>query len=461
MSSDRNLSSLILAAGEGTRMKSDIPKILHKVCGKEMINWVIDTVEELGVAQNIIVLGHGKEQVMEALQGVKADFAYQMERKGTGHAARIGGEKLSGGEDHIIVLYGDSPMIQKETLEDFISYHEKEENDITVLTAKVGNSKGYGRIVRSGDGEFLRIVEENDATPEEKKIKEINSGIYLFRNKGKMPFMTLLGQIKNENKKGEYYLTDAIEIIKSAGGKVGAYEIEDETEILAANNRVELSVLNRIMRKRINEGHMLNGVTMIDPDAVYIEKGVSIGKDTILYPGTFLEGDTVIGAGCEIGPNVKIKDSTLGEGIKIENAGVDSVVIKDHVTIGPYVYLRPGTVLEEKVKVGRFVELKNTKVASGSKVPHLSYVGDAEIGKGVNIGAGVITVNYDGKNKHKTIIGDDAFIGCNANLIAPIKIGDGAYVAAGSTITDDVEEKSLAIARERQTNKKDWINKYK
>jgi bifunctional UDP-N-acetylglucosamine pyrophosphorylase/glucosamine-1-phosphate N-acetyltransferase len=224
---------------------------------------------------------------------------------------------------------------------------------------------------------------------------------------------------------------------------------------------VELSVLNRIMRKRINEGHMLNGVTMIDPDAVYIEKGVSIGKDTILYPGTFLEGDTVIGAGCEIGPNVKIKDSTLGEGIKIENAGVDSVVIKDHVTIGPYVYLRPGTVLEEKVKVGRFVELKNTKVASGSKVPHLSYVGDAEIGKGVNIGAGVITVNYDGKNKHKTIIGDDAFIGCNANLIAPIKIGDGAYVAAGSTITDDVEEKSLAIARERQTNKKDWINKYK
>lgn len=452
-----NLSVIILAAGEGTRMKSDLPKVLHPVCGKSMIRWVIDTAKSLHPREIVVLLGHKAEEVEAHLSEEQVSFTYQEERLGTGHAAKIGVSALREDSGDILVLYGDSPMMDKKTLEDFISFHRSEKNTVTVLTASLDNPHGYGRIIRSEENEFLKIVEENDATESEKKVREINSGMYCFRG----PLMPLLKKIGNQNKKGEYYLTDAVEITKAEGKKVGAYQVSDETMILAANNRAELSELNTIMQRRINLRHMTEGVSILDPKTTYIEDSVQIGRDTIILPGTMLKGNTTIGKNCEIGPHSMLTNVKMGDNVTMSYTVAEGAELGSELSVGPFVYLRPETRIMDHTKIGRFVELKKTFVDEGSKVPHLSYIGDTDIGKNVNIGAGVITVNYDGKVKSKTVIEDNAFVGCNANLIAPVTIGENVYVAAGSTITDDVEKDALAIARERQTVKKDWRNNRK
>jgi len=446
------LHAVILAAGEGTRMKSRTPKVLQKLCGKPMLQHVLDKARDFDAEKMTVVIGHGADLVRESLSGTDVRLALQAERLGTGHAVKEALKDMDTDDCHVLVLYGDSPMADGDTLKAFFDEHINNDHMVTVLSARVPDPKGYGRIVRDGDGSFTSIVEEKEATQAEKAIDEINSGIMLI----KPPVKPLLDKITNNNKKGEYYLTDLVSIARSMGGKVGAYCAESAETVLAANDKAELAQLEEILRRRMNLMHMKNGVLMRDPKAVYIDVDVEIGEDTILYPGTILEGKTKIGAGCTIGPNVLLKDTVVGDDCKLVEMQAEEALIENGVEVGPYAYLRPGTKLENKVKVGRFVEMKKAIIHEGAKVPHLTYMGDAEVGKKANIGAGTITCNYDGKNKFKTTIGDNAFVGCNVNLVAPVTVGSDTYIAAGSTINRDVPDGQFAIARERQTNRDDF-----
>jgi len=450
-----SLASIILAAGEGTRMKSKLPKVLHRVAGKAMVEHVMDAAAKVGSDRTILVVGSGKSAVEAALSSREVFYAHQTERLGTGHAVSIALEAL-GEESHILILCGDTPLLSSETLEALVRHHEKSGAGCTVLTADLESPIGYGRILRDLDGNVLGIVEEKDASPEEKQIKEINSGVYVVTRE---TLMAEIPRIKNDNAQGEYYLTDLVKLARESGTKVGAYKTADALEISGVNSRVQLSECETLLRQRINTALMLEGVTMIDPSSVFVDADVVIGRDTVIYPGCIIERGTVIGEDCEIGPNARLKHCKIGNGVAIKDStGLESTVGNDS-TVGPYAYLRPGTVLGQRVKVGDFVEIKNSNVGDDAKISHLTYVGDGDVGANVNLGCGVVFVNYDGKKKHRTIVEDDAFVGCNVNLISPVTVGEGAYVAAGSTITKDVPSGSLAIARDKQKNIEGWVKR--
>ena len=449
------LYSIILAAGEGKRMKSNIAKPLQQAAGKALVEWVLDTAEETGSDENIVVIGHKAEDV-KAYLGDRAKYAYQYEQLGTGHAVMQGIESIKDVDGTVMVLYGDSPLIEAETLKRVREDHSKKMRAATVITAIADEPYGYGRIVRE-NGEIVRIVEQKDASEDEQKITEVNSGMYFFDIQ---KLKESLSKITNDNSQGEYYITDVIEIMLSEGEKVGAY-VTDLEQTMGVNDKLQLSQVGKILNRRKVEALMLAGVTIIDPDKVQVTTNVKVGRDTVLYPGTVLEGDTVIGENCVIGSNTSLNNCTVGNNTKIlETVGIDSEIGSD-TNVGPFAYLRPGTKVGSEVKIGDFVEVKNSTIDDGTKVAHLTYIGDADVGKRVNFGCGTVVVNYDGVNKHRTIIEDDCFIGCNTNLVSPVVVRHGAYTAAGSTITDEVPPESLAIARSKQVVKEQWTAKRK
>ena len=450
-----NTYAIVLAAGQGTRMKSNLYKVLHPVCGKPMVEHVIDHIHGLGANRIVTIVGHGAELVEETL-GEKSEYALQAQQLGTAHAVQQA-EKLIGDLDGTtIVVCGDTPLIRSETMEALIAHHNETGAKATILTAIADNPTGYGRIIRGADGQVLRNVEQKDATVEEQKVTEINTGTYCFDNRA---LFDTLKKVKNDNAQGEYYLPDVVGILQSEQALVSAYVTDDFSETLGVNDRVVLAEAESVMRRRIAEKHMRNGVTIINPDSTYISAAAEIGRDTLLQPGTMIEGHTVIGENCTIGPNSQIVDSQIGDGTTVHSSVVLSSTIGSTTTVGPFAHIRPDSNLGDSVKIGNFVEVKKSTLGEGSKVSHLSYIGDAKIGERVNIGCGAITVNYDGKHKHVTTVENDAFIGCNSNLIAPVTVGKGAYVAAGSTITENVPESSLAIGRARQENKEGYVQK--
>lgn len=450
-----NIFSIVLAAGKGKRMKSKLYKVLHPVCGQPMVGHVLDAVEGLGANRSVVVVGHGSEEV-KAYLGSRAEFVVQAEQLGTGHAVLQAAPLLAEEDGITLVVCGDTPLVREETLRRMIEVHRRSGAAATVLTAELEEPSGYGRVIRGGDGQVKAIVEQKDCSPDEALVKEINTGTYCFDNR---KLFAALSRVTNHNAQQEYYLTDVIGILQQDGHVAAACRTTDPAEAIGVNDRVALSEAERLMRERINRGLMLDGVTLIDPAHTYVEKGVTVGADTVLLPGCVLKGKTVIGEDCVIGPNVEITDSTVGSGAHIKQSILSEAKTGDGVNIGPFAYLRPGAVLADGVKIGDFVEIKNAVIGEGSKVPHLSYVGDATVGSHTNIGCGVITANYDGFNKSRTEIGSNAFIGSNVNLIAPVRVGDGAFVVAGSTITHEVGDNDLAVARVRQVNKEGYAEK--
>jgi bifunctional UDP-N-acetylglucosamine pyrophosphorylase / glucosamine-1-phosphate N-acetyltransferase len=450
-----NRYAVILAAGQGTRMKSKLYKVLHPVCGKPMVQHVVDQISSLQMKQIVAVVGHGAEKVQEQL-GDHIQYVLQEEQLGTAHAVMQAEEVLANEDGVTLVVCGDTPLITSETMEKLIAEHESLGAKATILTAQPEDPTGYGRIIRNSEGTVERNVEHKDATEEERKVTEINTGTYCFDNKA---LFDALKKVNNDNVQGEYYLPDVIEILKKAGEVVAAYQTPDFNETLGVNDRVALSRAESLLKRRINERHMKNGVTLIDPEQTYISVDAEIGSDTVIYPGTIILGSTKIGEENIIGPQSEIKDSVIGNGNTIRQSVIHDSEVGDETAIGPFAHIRPKSVLENNVKIGNFVEVKKSVMSTGSKASHLSYIGDAEIGKDVNLGCGSITVNYDGKNKFLTKVEDGAFIGCNSNLVAPVTVGKNAYVAAGSTITNDVPAESLSIARSRQTVKENYVQK--
>lgn len=450
-----HLMAVILAAGEGKRMKSKKSKVLHKVCGMTLIDWVYKSVKDAGVDETVVVVGHKAEDVKESM-GNNILYAHQDKQLGTGHAVMQANEYFNGKDGQVLVLCGDTPLITSDTISRTFEIHSKNNNSATIITAELENPAGYGRIVRDENNNVLKIVEDRDATESEKAIKEINSGMYCFNIRD---LESALGELGNNNSQGEYYLTDTIEILIKKGLKVGAVKVNDNNEILGINDRVQLSMANEILRKRILTNHMRNGVTIIDPNNTYIDGGVNIGMDTIIYPGSIIEGNTEIGEDCIIGPSSRIVGSKVSNSVEVKNSVVLESTVDEGTSIGPFAYIRPGSTIGKKVKIGDFVEVKKSVIGDKTKISHLTYVGDAEVGSNVNLGCGVVVVNYDGKKKYKTKIGDNCFVGCNVNLISPVEVKSNAYVAAGSTITDEVPENSLAIARARQVVKEEWVTK--
>lgn len=449
------IMSIVLAAGQGKRMKSKQYKVLHPVCGKPMVGHVLDTVIQAKSEKIVVVVGHGAEQV-QAFIGQQAQYVKQEQQLGTGHAVQQA-KDLLGSEDGItIVICGDTPLVQASTIEQMLKLHQESGAAATILTALFENPTGYGRIIRNEEGIVERIVEQKDCSLAEAAVQEINTGTYCFDNK---KLFEALSRVTNNNAQGEYYLTDVIGLFRQDQEVVQGYCTSDIAEAIGVNDRVALAEAEQHMRTRINRQHLVNGVTIIDPTSTYIESDVVIGADTIIYPGTVLRGKTTIGEDCILGPQTDLSNCSIHNGVTIKHSVLDHAEVGDESSIGPFAYLRPGTKVGKHCKVGDFVELKNAILDDGSKVSHLSYVGDAEVGKEVNIGCGAITVNYDGFNKSKTVIGDHAFIGSNVNLIAPVNVGQGAYVVAGSTITKDVPAGDLAIARQRQENKPEYADK--
>ncbi|CCI61211.1 bifunctional UDP-N-acetylglucosamine diphosphorylase/glucosamine-1-phosphate N-acetyltransferase [Staphylococcus equorum subsp. equorum Mu2] len=447
--------AIVLAAGKGTRMKSKKYKVLHDVAGKSMIEHVVDNVKQSGVEQLVTIVGHGAESVKETL-GDASLYSFQEEQLGTAHAVKMASEHLNDKQGTTLVVCGDTPLITTETLKSLIEHHENNQSLATVLTATATNPYGYGRIIRDADNQLVKIVEQKDATDAEQQINEISSGIFVFDNQMLFEKLEL---VNNNNVQGEYYLPDVLSLILEDKGTVGIYHTNDFEEIMGVNDRVMLSEAEKAYRKRINQFHMKNGVTIVDPSNTYIGADVTIGEDTIIEPGVKLAGHSEIGEDTVVGQYTEITNSKIGDNVTIKHSVINEAMVDDYAIIGPFAQLRPGTDLGKKVKVGNFVEVKKSVVKAGAKLPHLSYIGDAEIGERVNLGCGSITVNYDGINKFKTIIGNDSFIGCNTNLVAPITLGERSLIAAGSTITDSVPEDSLALARARQTTKEGYLKK--
>ena len=448
-------TSVILAAGMGTRMKSNMPKVIHRVCGKPLTKWVIDASYEAGAKNVLAIVGHKADMVKETIGDV-CEYALQAEQKGTGHAVMQAEDFISRNEGSVVILNGDTPLITADTINKAIEYHTNSLNSATVITAILDDATGYGRIVRDDSENVLKIVEHKDATDEERKINEINSGMYVFNSSS---LVSALKELTPNNAQGEYYLTDTLEILLNKGEKVGAYAIEDNDEIRGINDRVQLNEAETIMRKRINENHMRNGVTMRLPDTIYIEADVEIGNDTEIASNVTLKSGTKIGSNCIIGQGSTLDKAIIGDNVDILNSVILNSTVDSGTHVGPFAYIRPNCKVGKDVKVGDFVELKNSNIDDGTKISHLTYIGDSDVGKRVNFGCGTVTCNYDGKNKFRTTIGDDCFVGCNTNFVSPINVGDNAYIAAGSTITEDIPSKSLSIARARQVNKENWADK--
>ncbi len=450
-----SFSTLILAAGMGTRMKSSRPKVIHTVCGKPLTMWVIDASKAAGADKVCAVVGHCADMVKETLGGA-CEYALQAEQKGTGHAVMQAMDFIKSADGEIVILNGDTPLVTAGAIKDAVEYHRTSGNKATVITAILPDATGYGRIVRGADGGVKKIVEQKDATDEEKKINEVNSGMYVFDAQSLAYALT---KLTPNNAQGEYYLTDTLEILLAAGEKVGGYAIADNDEIRGINDRVQLYEAEKIMRRRINEKHMRAGVTIRDIDSVCIEDGVMIGADTEIDGCVTIKSGTVIGGGCYVGGTTTVDNSEICDGTHILSSVILNSKIGKNTNVGPFAYVRPNCVVGDNVKVGDFVEVKNSAIGDGTKISHLTYIGDSDVGKRVNFGCGTVTCNYDGKKKFRTTIGDDCFIGCNTNLVSPVSVGDGAYIAAGSTITDDIPDNALAIARQRQVNKNTWKDK--
>ena len=450
-------TSIILAAGMGTRMKSEMPKVIHKVCGKPLCKWVIDASKKAGADRVCAIVGHKAEMVKETLGDV-CEYAIQAEQKGTGHAVMQAADFINDAKGEVVILNGDTPLVTAQAIEEAVAYHNSCGNQATVITAVLQDATGYGRIVRDSDGNVMKIVEQKDANEEEKKINEINSGMYVFDAESLSYALT---KLTPNNAQGEYYLTDTLEILLDAGKKVGGFAISDNDEIRGINDRVQLSEAEKIMKKRINETHMRNGVTMRDPESVYIEDDVEIGNDTEICPNVTLKSGTRIGSGCVIGSGSVLDRAVIHDKADILSSVILQSEVGEETHVGPFAYIRPGCKVGKDVKVGDFVEIKNSNIDDGTKISHLTYIGDSDVGKRVNFGCGTVTCNYDGSKKYRTVIGDDCFVGCNTNFVSPINVGDGSYIAAGSTITEDIPENSLSIARARQVNKENWKDKRK
>jgi bifunctional UDP-N-acetylglucosamine pyrophosphorylase/glucosamine-1-phosphate N-acetyltransferase len=443
-----DLRILILAAGKGTRLKSRKAKVLHSVGGATLVGHVLRAVQPVST-EILVVVGHQADEVKALMSGVS--FVEQKEQLGTGHALMCAREALSGFNGDILVLPGDVPLIRTETIQEFVRFHREGHFQASVLTADVVDPRGYGRIVRRNDNEIAEIVEHRDASPEVLKIAEINTSIYVFNAP---TLFETLKKVRNENAQSEYYLTDVIGILAREGKKVGVWKSPQAEEILGINTRQEIAFSDRAMRRRKCDQLMTEGVTIMDPASTFIDVDVQIGPDSVIFPSVQIYGPTVIGEDVTISSFSRITNAQIGShSIVLEGCIVDDSKIGEDVTIGPYARLRPEVVLEDKVKIGNFVEIKKSSLGTGSKAMHLAYIGDTTIGSNVNIGAGVITVNYDGSKKYSTNIEDDAFIGSDSQLIAPIHVGKGGFVAAGSTITEDVPAEGLAIGRGRQVNK--------
>lgn len=446
------LVAVILAAGKGTRMRSKLPKVLHKVGGKSMLQHVIDAATVAGCDDKVVIIGHEAELVEKMVAG-QGKTALQAEQLGTGHAVMQAKEALAGFTGTAMILCGDTPLLDGEELKKFYEAHKASGAAATVLTAVMDNPFGYGRIVRDANGNVQGIVEQKDATEEQKLIKEINTGIYCLE----CPLMfDVLATLTCNNAQGEYYLTDVLEKLNAAGKKVGGVITEDSDMVMGINSRKQMAVAEAVMRERILDKLMDSGVTIMDPASTFIEASVKIGRDTIIYPYTWLEGSTVIGEDCEIGPNCRFTDVEIGNGCNLHFVYGHECKVMNNVTVGPYVHLRPNTVISDNVKIGNFVEVKNSNIGVGSKLPHLTYIGDTDMGGGVNMGCGCVTCNYDGKKKYRTVIGDNSFVGCNTNLVAPVTVEANTYIGAGSTITKDVPENALGIARAKQRNIEGW-----
>jgi len=453
-------AAVVLAAGKGTRMKSGVIKVLHPVAGLPMLSWPVSAAREAGATPIVLVIGHQANAVQGVFRGDGGILcAMQEQQLGTGHAVACALDALSGFRGTVLILCGDTPLLRPETLSDLLKFHADHAAVVTVLTAVMDDPHGYGRLVRDEDGRVTRIVEQKDADPEEQDIREINSGIYcmesdfLFEN---------IRSIGNNNAQQEYYLTDLVAIAVRKGLTCLAMPTADADEIMGINDRVQLAEAARILRRRINRELMLSGVTLVDPEQTYIDQGVSIGADSVVHPNCHIGGETVIGCGCEIEQGVSITGCSIGDGCHIKAGSVlEGSDLREDVAVGPMAHLRPGTVLHNHVKIGNFVETKKAVMGEGSKASHLTYLGDAEIGRDVNIGCGTITCNYDGVNKHRTVIGDGVFIGSDVQLVAPVTVGRNSLVAAGTTVTIDVEPDSLAIARVPQVNKVGWRLKKK
>ncbi|WP_270506107.1 bifunctional UDP-N-acetylglucosamine diphosphorylase/glucosamine-1-phosphate N-acetyltransferase GlmU [Eubacterium limosum] len=447
----KSTKTVILAAGHGTRMVSEKPKVLHEVGGKAMLNYVISASEAAGADDIAVIVGY-KADIVKAALPKNLTAIEQKEQLGTGHAVLQALPFFENFNGNVLVLVGDAPLVRKETLEELVKAHEDGGFSATVLTAVFDDPTGYGRIVKKGD-ELIKIVEHKDATEEERNIKEINSGMYCFDAQA---LKAALQAINSDNVQGEYYLTDTIEILRGMGKKVGSYPTPDVDDIAAVNSKVQLAEIGKIMRRRINTSLMEAGAIIIDPENTYLSAETKVGKDTVVYPGVITEGRVVIGENCIIGHNSRIVNSTIADGVDIQISTILDSFVDENTHVGPYAYLRPNSHIGKNVKVGDFVEVKNSVMKDGAKASHLTYIGDAEVGKNVNLGCGTVFVNYDGTNKYRTVVEDNCFIGCNSNLVSPVTVKEGSYVAAGSTITDDVPEDTLAVARARQVNKEGY-----
>ncbi|NTU72450.1 MAG: bifunctional UDP-N-acetylglucosamine diphosphorylase/glucosamine-1-phosphate N-acetyltransferase GlmU [Coriobacteriia bacterium] len=444
--------ALILAAGEGTRMKSDKPKVAHEILGKPMVTWVADATRSAGCERVVVVTGHGAAQVEALLRGVEC--VRQLEQLGTGHAVMCARETLADFKGSLVIVAGDTPLLRPETIAGLIAMRESSGSACAVLTTNLTNPTGYGRVVRAGHESCVdRIVEERDCTADERRISEINTGAYCF-DAGVL--FAHLDRLTTDNAQGEYYLTDIVKILRGEGMTVTAVLADDWLETIGVNSRVQLAEAGRVMQHRINEAHMLAGVTMTAPDLVWIGPDVTLGRDVELLPMTFLLGSTTVGDRAVIGPSTRLTNAAIAADAVVDSSVVIGATVGSGASVGPVAYLRQGAVLAAGAKAGTCVEKKNSTIGTGSKVPHLSYIGDATIGEGVNVGAGSITCNYDGETKHPTTIGDGAFIGSDTMLVAPVNIGAGAVTAAGSTIARDVPADALALERSEQVTVAGW-----
>ena len=433
------LAVVILAAGQGTRMRSQLPKVLHTIAGRPMIQYVLDTVTELGVAKPVLVVGYGADQVRQKLSDA-VTYVLQEQQLGTGHAVLQAREKLEGDADTVLVLYGDMPLLSSTTLHSLVHAHKEHTTPITMLTCIHDDAMGFGRIIRDEEGHVLAIVEESQATPEQLAIKELNCGIYCFQAAWLWEHIPRLPL----SPKGEYYLTDLVGMAVAEGHAVEAIVVGNPLETLGVNNRLHLAQVEGVVRQRIREELMHSGVTIIDPTSTYVDATVNVGQDTTLYPNTHLQGNTSIGMNCQVGPNTIIRNSTIGDNCRLEASVIEDTIIENEVSVGPFAHLRKGTHLAEGVHIGNFGEIKNSYLGPGVKMGHFSYLGDATVEANVNIGAGTITCNYDGAKKYPTVIEEGAFIGSDTMLVAPVRIGARARIGAGAVVTHDIPPDSTA-----------------